>query len=138
LTSSLPELALNFFPQFDRSSLIVFSTTITGTYAALVTTDKTQPPPSAALATVPPPQNFPNAVILCAQMVPGVADAGRALADILRDLRRGWRKEIRMLGRTPQEGIQRFWVSFRDGSKRACNSFNRMDQRPFDDRTADL
>jgi hypothetical protein len=31
-------------------------------------------------------------------------------------------------------GVQRFWISFRDGSERACYGFDRMDQRPFEDR----
>jgi hypothetical protein len=138
LTSRLPDLALDFFPQYDRSSLVLFSTPLTGTYAALLTTDNTQTPPSAALATTPPPQNFPNAVTLALQMLPGIADHSRALADIRRDLKRGWRKELRMLGQNPQKGIQRFWVSFRDGSERVCDGFNRMEQRPFEDRTEDL
>lgn len=138
LTSPLPDLALDFFRQYDRSSLILFSTVLTGTYAALLTTDNRQPPPSAALAIMPPPQNLPNAITLAVQMVPGVADHYSALVDILRDLKRGWRKELRWLGQTPQEGILRFWVSFRDGSKRACDGFNRMEQRPFEDQTEDL
>jgi hypothetical protein len=137
LTPRLLDLALNFFSHLDRSSLILFSTTVQGTYTALVTTDNTQPPQSAALAAIPPPQNLPNAVTLCFQFVPGVVDPGRSLADILRDLKRGWRRELIMLGQTPQEGIQQFWVSFRDGSKRACDGFNRMDQRPFEDQTVD-
>jgi hypothetical protein len=137
LTSRLLDLALDFFPHLDRSSLILFSTTLTGTYAALMTTDNTQPPPSAALATTPPPRNFPNAVILCLMTAPGISDHGRALAYILRDLRRGWRKELIMLGQTMEEGIRRFWVSLRDGTRTACDGFNRMDQRPFKDQTAD-
>jgi hypothetical protein len=43
-----------------------------------------------------------------------------------------------MLGKTPKDGIQRSWVSFRDGSERACDGFNVMEQRPFDDREEDL
>lgn len=100
-------------------------------------TDKSQPLPKGAVASIPPPKDFPNTAALCQGLVPGVGNHELALSEILRDLRRGWRKELEIIGEPPQERFQRFWVSFKDGSERACDGFNRMEQRPFEDQSMD-